>query len=187
MSLNVVVSLLSSLLSLYQDWFPLVSQFQSKFQEVKQRCHSTGHACSDVISDSSHPCLQWPSAVAAATGLYGTSEHVPSLLCSLNVKKDLKQEITLINACRKTLKPNSGDKQDKRSLSTLPVEGFWYDCKLLQVQLQLDQRSWGVHSPHHLHLLPFQVWLVKTEWTALSWAALRKVDCLLVRINSRQE
>lgn len=34
----------------HQVWFPLVSPFRSKFQEMKRTCHSTGHACSDVIS-----------------------------------------------------------------------------------------------------------------------------------------
>ncbi|KAK2918347.1 hypothetical protein Q8A73_005093 [Channa argus] len=41
-----------------QASFPLVFQYQFKFQEVKQTCHSTGHACNDVISNRSCSCRQ---------------------------------------------------------------------------------------------------------------------------------
>lgn len=40
---------ITALFPFYQVWFRLVYQFQSKFQEVKQTCHSTGHACSDTL------------------------------------------------------------------------------------------------------------------------------------------
>lgn len=60
---------------------------------MKQTCHSTGHACSDVV-----PRVSLLLVGNDATGQFGTSQPDLSLFYSLNVKKDLSSTETVYTA-----------------------------------------------------------------------------------------
>lgn len=113
------VTLTTSLFSFYQVWFPLVSQFQSKFQEMKGTCHITGHACSDhqqwLLQQD---CMGHQSM----TYTYFTAWMWKRTWNWLHCSERIWRNYSLLFA-RKCSNQNSGDEQD-RSLSALPNEGF---------------------------------------------------------------